>query len=177
MRNRDARSLVGSTRLTNVQDSSGAYRTKDDYRSTPIEFLIGILLVVGFFLGPLKMLRMGWWAYLLPDFLAVMIVLMVTIKNVLQRRPLLDSGPVTLPILLIVLTCALQLFNPEAPFIRSVLGLRTWLLYLSFFFVGYHELRSSTQVKRLYALLLFLGLVTGLYGVYQWRAGPETFAQ
>ena len=32
------------------------------------------------------------------------------------------------------------------------------------------------QIERLYALLLGLGVVTGLYGVYQWKVGPQAFA-
>jgi hypothetical protein len=80
------------------------------------------------------------------------------------------------PIFLLAAFCVLELFNPEAPFIRSLLGLRSWVLYLCFYFVGLYTLRSVRQLERLYALLLVLGVLTGAYGIYQWQAGPELFA-
>jgi hypothetical protein len=80
------------------------------------------------------------------------------------------------PLLLLAVFCVLELFNPEAPFIRSLMGLRSWLLYLSFYFVGLYTLRSVKQLERLYIVLLVLGVLTGIYGIYQWQAGPESFA-
>src|SRR2546426_1087900 len=41
------------------------------------EFLVLALLGVGFFIAPMKMLGGGWFAYLLPDFLATAILLIV----------------------------------------------------------------------------------------------------
>jgi hypothetical protein len=134
------------------------------------------LLVVGFFIGPLKMVGAGWLGYALPDVLALIILMIVFADRAVKHLPLLVASPLTIPILLVAILCVLQLANPAAPFIRSVMGLRTWLLYLAFYFVGFYGLRSSKQVERLYALLLSLGCVTAIYGLYQWRSGPEAFA-
>ena len=94
----------------------------------------------------------------------------------LTLEPLFAASPLSVPLLLLAALCVLELANPDAPFIRSALGLRSWLLYLGFYFVGLYTLRSLRQLERLYSLLLALGVLTAVYGVYQWRAGPQSFA-
>lgn len=141
-----------------------------------VDLLIMFLLVVGFFLGPLKLLGTSWVSYLIPDFLALTILTLVAAQRVATRQPLLARSQLTVPVICLILFCILELANPEAPFIRSVLGLRSWTLYLSFYFVGLYTLRSVKQLQRLYAVLIGLGIVTAAYGVYQWRAGPQSFA-
>lgn len=145
-------------------------------RSHPADLLIVLLLVLSFFLGPLKLLGISWLSYLAADGLAALILLVVLWDRVSARRPLLAASPLSVPLILLAGFCVLELLNPEAPFIRSLLGLRSWLLYLSFYLVGLYTLRSERQVDRLYSVLLVLGTVTAAYGIYQWQAGPESFA-
>jgi hypothetical protein len=135
-----------------------------------------LLLVVGFFLGPLKILGISWLSYVAADGLAVLIVGIVVWIRVSNRRPILAASPLSVPLFLLAAFCVLELFNPEAPFIRSLMGLRSWLLYMCFYLVGLYTFRSVRQLQRLYLLLIVLGVVTAAYGVYQWRAGPELFA-
>lgn len=141
-----------------------------------VDLLVMLLLVLGFFLGPLKMLGASWFSYLSADSLALLILLVVFGERIASRKPLFAASPVSMSLLLLAAFCVLELANPEAPFIRSALGLRSWLLYLCFFFVGLYTLRSTRQLERLYALLLALGFITAAYGIYQWRAGPQSFA-
>jgi hypothetical protein len=138
--------------------------------------VVMLLLVVGFFLGPLKLLGASWFSYLGADGLALLVLLMVFGDRVASRKPLFVASPLTMPLLLLASFCALELVNPDAPFIRSIMGLRSWVLYLSFYFVGLYTLRSVEQLTRLYALLLVLGFMTAAYGIYQWQAGPQSFA-
>ncbi len=140
------------------------------------EILIAVLLVLGFSLGPLKLLGVAWVSYLAPDGLAMLIVIVAAAKRLMARKPVFAASPMSVPVLLLGGLCILEVANPEAVFIRSILGLRSWLLYLALYFVGFYSLRSSVQVERLYALLLALGFVTALYGIYQWMAGPQSFA-
>jgi putative inorganic carbon (HCO3(-)) transporter len=142
----------------------------------PVELVLMLLLVVGFSLGPLKLLGTSWLSYLSADGLAIVVLVMTFGKRVLVRRPVFASSPLSVPLLLLGVYCILQLGNPVSPFIRSVLGLRSWLLYLGFFFVGLYTLRSVRQIEQLYVVLLTLGLITGAYGVYQWQVGPQSFA-
>jgi hypothetical protein len=141
-----------------------------------VDLLVMLLLVVGFFLGPLKLLGASWVSYLSADGLALLVLLVVFGDRIASRKPLIAVSPLSVPLVLLAAVCVLELANPEAPLIRSVLGLRSWLFYLSFFFVGLYTLRSVEQLERLYAVLLVLGLVTAAYGIYQWRAGPQSFA-
>jgi len=145
-------------------------------RHHPADILLMLLLIVGFFLGPIKLLGTSWFGYLIVDGLALVVLLLVFVERIATSKPLLVASPLSIPLLLLSAFCILELFNPEAPFIRSILGLRSWLLYLSFFFVGFYTLRSAEQVQRLYWVLLALGLLTAGYGVYQWQAGPQSFA-
>src|SRR5690348_2967943 len=142
----------------------------------PADLLVMLLLVEGFFLGPLKLLGASWFSYLSADGLALLVLFVVFGDRIASRKPLFAASPLSVPLILLAAFCILELANPEAPFIRSVLGLRSWLLYLSFFFVGLYTLRSVEQVMRLYAVLLVLGFITAVYGIYQWRAGPQSFA-
>ena len=142
----------------------------------PADLLVMLLLVVGFFLGPIKLLGISWLSYVAADGLAVLVLLIVLWGRIAGRKPILAASPLSVPLFLLAAFCVLELFNTEAPFIRSLMGLRSWLLYLSFYFVGFYTLRSIKQLERLYTLLLTLGVVTAAYGVYQWRAGPESFA-
>lgn len=145
-------------------------------RRNLVDLLILLLLLVSFFLGPLKLLGISWLSYVVADGLAVMVLLIVLWERIAARMPLLAESPLSVPFALLAGYCVLELLNPEAPFIRSLLGLRSWLLYLSFYLVGLYTLRSERQVDRLYIALLTLGALTAGYGIYQWQAGPEAFA-
>jgi hypothetical protein len=141
-----------------------------------VDQALWILLVVAFFLGPVKLLGGSWLSYLSADGLAALVLLVVFTDRVVTRKPLFAASPLSLPLVLLGAFCVAELINPEAPFIRSILGVRSWLLYLSFYFVGLYTFRSLAQLERLYSLLLALGLLTAIYGVYQWQSGPESFA-
>lgn len=156
------------------QDPLAAARTPST--AGPIEVVEMGLLVLGFFLGPLKLIGTSWLSYLSADGLALLIIVVVFSLRIAKGKPLFVASPLSLPLLLLAAYCVLELANPEAPFLRSVLGLRSWLMYLGFYFVGFYTFRSVKQLERLYSLLIVLGVVTALYGVYQWRAGPQAFA-
>jgi len=138
--------------------------------------MVWLLLIVAFFVGPLKLLGASWLAYLVPDSLAALVLLLVVCERTVVRKPLFALSGLTLPLVFLGAYCVLEMLNPEAPPIRSLIGLRSWLLYTAFYFVGLYTFRSVRQIERLYALLLGLGVVTGLYGVYQWKVGPQAFA-
>ncbi len=140
------------------------------------ELLIALLLVVGFFVGPLKLLGDSWVSYLGADSLAVLILLMVAADRLIKRAPLIAASPLSIPLVSLIVLCVLELANPEAPFIRSILGLRSWLLYPLLYFVGLYFFRSVSQLRKLYALLVVLGILTSAYGIYQWKMGPQAFA-
>lgn len=138
--------------------------------------VVVVLLIASFLLGPLKLIGGSWLGYILPDALAGLALLLYFGERVLTRQLLFERSALTTPVLLLAGYCVIQIVNPESPPVRSLLGLRTWLLYLGFYFVGLYGLRSTRQLERLYALLITLGFITAAYGVAQWRAGPQAFA-
>src|SRR5713226_7662296 len=123
-------------------DRSGAPRPNPLHGGHPADVLVVLLLLVGFFLGPLKLLGVSWLSYLSADGLALLVLSVVFAERLATRKPLFASSPLSVPLLLLAIFCLLELVNPEAPFIRTVLGLRSWLLYLGFYFVGLYTLRS-----------------------------------
>src|SRR5947199_3324600 len=145
------------------------------HHGRPVDLLLTLLIVGGFFLGPLKLFGVSWISYAGPDCLALLILLVVFAERVANQRPLFAASPLSVPLLLLAGYCVLELANPDSPFIRSVMGLRSWILYLSFYFVGLYTLRSVKQLERLYTLLGVLGLLTAAYGIYQWQVGPQSF--
>jgi hypothetical protein len=161
----DTSSVVGSTVVPS-----------DLPRRHPVDVFVIVLLVLSFFLGPVKLLGISWLSYLSADGLALLVLFVVFAERIANRKPVFASSPLSVPLILMAIFCVLEIANPVAPFIRSILGLRSWLLYMGFYFVGLYTLRSIEQIERLYAVLLTLGLLTAVYGIYQWQAGPESFA-
>jgi len=141
-----------------------------------VDPMIWLLLIVGFLFAPLKLLGASWFAYALPDSIAALVLFLVALDRLVTGKPLLAASGLTLPLVFLAAYCLLEVLNPESPPVRSLIGLRSWLLYSAFYFVGLYTFRSVRQLERLYALLLGLGFVTALYGVYQWKVGPQAFA-
>src|SRR5207245_8064509 len=112
----------------------------------------------------------------LPDFLAGLVLILVAFERLVARKPLFARSELTLPLVFLGAYCVLEILNPEAPPVRSLLGLRSWLLYTAFYFVGLYTFRSVRQLERLYGVLLGLGLATAAYGLYQWQAATPSFA-
>lgn len=165
--------MIEATRSGHVPTPAYSQRSLSGHA---VDLPIMLLLVVGFFLGPLKLLGGSWLSYLAADGIALLVVLMVLWERLASRKPVVAASPLSVPLFILAAFCVLELFNPQAPFIRSLMGLRSWLLYLSFYFVGFYSFKSPKQLERLYALLIVLGVVTAAYGIYQWRAGPGAFA-
>lgn len=140
------------------------------------EALVALLLGVTFVLGPLKMGFGGWLAYLIPDFLGGLVLLRWMAGEIAPGGGAFRRHPLFVPSAALAAYLVLEVLNPEAPLIRSVFGFRSWVMYTLFVFVGYAGFRSADQLVRLYRVLLVLGLITGAYGVWQWRGGPEALA-
>ena len=140
------------------------------------EVLVALLIGAGFFLGPLKIGHGGWLAYAIPDTLGALVLVRWLAGELGQRGALIRSHPLLPPFLALAAYLLLQIVNPEAPFVRSVFGLRSWLMYTAFVFVGYAGYRGLDQIERLYRVLVLLGVVTSAYGIWQWRQGPAGMA-
>jgi hypothetical protein len=136
------------------------------------QFVLIALLVVGFFAGWLKLRFSSWIGYALPDTLCILLLAHAFYRRIKIGLPLPRSG-LTIGILVLTGYCLLEFLNPEAPLLRSLAGFRSWMLYTWLVFAGYEMLQSGRQLQQIYVTLLALSALTGLYGVYQWHAGPS----
>jgi hypothetical protein len=136
------------------------------------DFVLIALLVAGYFAGWMKLRFSSWTGYALPDAFCILLLAHAFYRRVRTRLPLPRNG-LTIGVLALTGYCLLEFLNPEAPLLRSLAGFRSWMLYTWLIFAGYGMLQSSRQLKQIYGVILSLSIVTALYGVYQWHAGPS----
>lgn len=137
------------------------------------EALVALMLGTMFFLGPLKLGFGGWIAYAVPDALGALVLLRWMAQELANGGRALRRHPLTVPMFVLGCYLVLELANPTAPLLRSLFGLRSWLMYTALIFVGYAGFRTDDQVERVYRVLWLLGVITGAYGIWQWYGGPN----
>jgi hypothetical protein len=134
------------------------------------------LLVAGYLSGWLKIWYGSVLGYVMPDALCLLLLAMTLFRGRSSGLPLPKNG-LTSAVLLISLFCVLEVVNPLSPFIRSLAGLRSWLLYTWLLFAGYSMLQSRRQIEQFYAIILGFSLVTAAYGLHQWHQGPKALTE
>lgn len=136
------------------------------------EVLIALMFGVMFFIGPVKILRGGWAPYMIPELVAGLLLLKWTVTRMQAGGGFFTGTPLSTPFVWLLGYLLLQLANPAAPMLRSLFGLRSWLIFTLMLFVGYAVYRGAAQVERLFRVLVAIGVATAVYGIYQWREGP-----
>lgn len=134
------------------------------------------LLVVGYLSGWLKVWYGSILGYVLPDALCLLLLAMTLFRGRSTGLPLPKNG-LTAALLLLTAFCLLEVVNPLSPIIRSLAGLRSWLLYTWLLFSGYAMLQSRRQIEQFYLVILAFSLVTAAYGLHQWHQGPKALRQ
>jgi len=140
------------------------------------DLIVMMLLTIGFFLGYMKMVFGSWTVYLIPDVLAASAIFVWLSERFTKHLAILPQSPLTKPIVILCIYCFIELLNPMSSLLRSLAGLRSWILYLFLYFVGFCSLRNVHQVKKIYLLLILLGTITAIFGIWQWY-NPALFAQ
>lgn len=84
-------------------------------------------------------------------------------------------GPGAVPALLLAIAVvpALYLLYPSAPITIQLAGLRSWVEFPVGCLMALTVIRNPGQARAYVALIIVLCVVTGLYGIQQYRAGPE----
>jgi hypothetical protein len=132
-------------------------------------------IVVGFFLGPFKMLYGGWTPYVVMDSLVAVLgvaSMLRVLRNVNVRRDL----PIAAPFLALSLYATVGVLSFGTALPLSLMGFRGLVLYSTLFFAGYECLGNVGQIRRIYLVLTLLGTATALFGLWQWTVGPEVVA-
>ncbi len=130
-----------------------------------------VLLVAGYLSGYVKLRYGSMLGYVVPEGLCLLLVGYAVFGRAGRSLPL-PRNAVTGTILALTAWCVLELLNPEAPLIRSLAGLRSWVLYLWLTFAGYEMLKDARQIRQVCIVMLVMSILTALYGIYQWRQGP-----
>ncbi|HEY3398604.1 MAG TPA: O-antigen ligase family protein [Armatimonadota bacterium] len=93
-------------------------------------------------------------------------------QNLRRRRWPSFALPFTVPMVLFVAYCGAEMFNTTTADPRVALaGVRTWIIWLPCAFLFYDYVVSRAQLQRLLVLVVGLGLLTGIYGIVQFRVG------
>src|SRR5712692_8999615 len=83
-------------------------------------------------------------------------------------------GPMLTTLLLVTLLPALYVAVPGTPLLVQLAGLRAWSLYPIGCIMALSIIRNGAQVRAYVTLILVLCFITGVYGILQYRAGPES---
>lgn len=84
-------------------------------------------------------------------------------------------GPGSVPgiVLSLILVPAIYLLHPGTPFLIELAGLRAWSAFPIACLIALTTIRSRGQVRAYVRLIFVLCFVTALYGIWQYRVGPQ----
>lgn len=149
-------------------------RWTDVFRGDTLVHL-GIMgsIVGGTFQGFLKDRIAGPLPYAIAEvfFFAAFMAWFATIA--IRHIPIRGPGSVPAIVLVAVLVPVLYLIHPGPPLAIELAGLRAWAEFPIACFIALTVIRNPGQVRAYVGLLLLLCVVTAVYGILQYRAGPD----
>jgi hypothetical protein len=96
---------------------------------------------------------------------------------VLRREAWRVPASVVRPFLFLVVVVVLGGLNPNGvPFLVTLIGVRTLLLYVPLYALGFHYAREADGVGRLVRFVLVTSLPVVLIGIYQYAVGPDAIS-
>jgi hypothetical protein len=131
-------------------------------------------IVFGTFQGYLKDRIPGFLPYSLADACFVLAAAFWFASLVIRREPIRGPGIVPAVVLGAVLVPLLYMLHPGSPVVLKVAGLRAWAEFPVALLMALSIIRSPGQLRAYVGLILALCLITAIYGIQQYRAGPET---
>ncbi|HXV86479.1 MAG TPA: hypothetical protein VD793_07255 [Gemmatimonadales bacterium] len=131
-------------------------------------------ITIGTFQGYLKDRIPGFLPYALADalFMAAVIAWFGTL--VVRRASIRGPGVVPWVVLAALIVPALYFLHPGSPLTLKMAGLRAWAEFPVALLIALTVIRSPGQVRAYVGLILALCVITALYGIMQYRAGPDT---
>src|SRR5689334_327849 len=153
-------------------------RWTDILRYDPLVHL-GVMgaIVAGVFQGYIKDRVGGFIPYLLSDGLFVFAVVAwfgaMAVRHTRFRGPQRAIGV----ILAAAIVPAFYMLAPGTPLLIKVAGLRAWIEFPAAALVALSVIRNVEQVRVYVRLILLLCLITAIYGIVQYRAGPDVVAR
>jgi hypothetical protein len=136
---------------------------------------LGIMgsIVVATFQGYLKDHIPGFLPYALAElfFLAAFIVWFGTL--VVRHLPVRGPGIVPGVVLTAIFVPVLYLLHPTSPLVLRIAGLRAWAEFPIACLMALSVIKSRGQARAYVGLILLLCAITAVYGIVQYRAGPQ----
>ncbi len=138
--------------------------------SSRSEVTVSVLLVyLGVFDGPVKLLSASSLASGVRDVLTLAVVLGMLMRLLSSRRRV-TIPPLAWWVIAFVAFVLIEAANPKTiSFLKALGGYRQQLEWVPFFFFGYTLMRSKQRFRKLYVLIGVIALLNGLAGTIESR--------
>ncbi|MBI4419668.1 MAG: hypothetical protein HY560_02490 [Gemmatimonadetes bacterium] len=90
----------------------------------------------------------------------------------IRREAFRGPGRSAMLLLIIIAVPTLYLLHPGTPLLIKLAGLRAWVEFPVGCLMALSVIRTTGQVRAYIAFIIGLGVLTGLYGIWQYQAGP-----
>lgn len=130
-------------------------------------------VVAATFQGWLKDRVPGYGPYVLSDLCLVAAFLWWAGGLAARRMAIVGPRGTAARILVLVAVPTLYLIVPGTPLVMQVAGLRAWSAFPVAALIALSVIRTPGQVRAYVGLILALCVVTGVYGIWQYRMGPQ----
>lgn len=111
------------------------------------------------------------------DVFLIIIFLVYLISRIIKKEPLFPSTPLNIPILIFVIICFLQFFNPATHPIIGLGGIKTHVLPIVLLPLSFYLFTSKKQINQFIIVLIILGTIVAAYSFVQYAQGPESVAK
>ena len=143
------------------------------YADRLIHLPIMASIVFGTFQGYLKDRIAGGLPYALADGMFLLAVLAWLGTIAVRNAPLRGPGATVSIIVTIIVVPIVYFLFPGATLLVRMAGLRSWILFPMAALIAMSAIRTVGQVRAYIGLLMILCVITALYGIRQYFAGPE----
>ena len=130
-------------------------------------------IVAATFQGWLKDRVPGYGPYILSDLCLVAAFLWWGGGLAARKMAIVGPRGTAARILVLVAVPAAYLILPGTPLVMQVAGLRAWSAFPVAALIALTVIRTPGQVRAYIGLILLLCVVTALYGIWQYRTGPQ----
>lgn len=143
-------------------------------RDALVHLSIMASIVAGTFQGYLKDRIAGPLPYAIAEIFFVGAVMLWFATLAVRHEPIRGPDVIPATILIMVLAPTIYLLDPGTPLLIKLAGLRGWSAFPVACLVALTIVKSPGQLRAYVGLILVLCAMTAVYGIFQYRAGPES---
>ncbi len=114
---------------------------------------------------------------LVKDLMLAAIYLRVFGGRLIERKPIIPSTPINVPLAVFAAIVFIQMLNPYiVNREEALIGARTWLFYIPLYYVAQEMLQTEQDVRRFLWFFLACAVPICAIAINQYRLGPEAYA-